>query len=145
MRDTGLLKEPFVFSLILTLSVLICALSAQAQSSEWKSAGKEDDIETFYRVEKVGADSFEVTIKVNNSRLTAVNISAASVSYKRHANYFAAEIAFEPCGLAIPSGSSRICEPIKIGGGKITDVKVQWANADTNPKPKPKVSPRRRP
>lgn len=143
MTETVLLKRLFHFGIMLTSAALVYAPSARAQNSEWKSAGKKDDIEIFYQVEKVGTDTLEVTIKINNKRAKAITIIAAYVSYKNRANYGTRELAYKPCGLPIPPDGSRICEPIKISGRKITDVKIEWENADT--KPKPKETPRIRP
>ena len=143
MTETLLLKRLFHFALMLMSAALVYAPSTKAQSSEWKSAGKKDDIEIFYQVEKVGTDALEVTIRINNKRAKAITIIAAYVSYKNRANYGTRELAYQPCGLPIPSGGTRICEPIKINGKKITDVKIEWENADT--RPKPKETPRIRP
>lgn len=138
MRATTFLKKLFLFNLIFTFSSLICAVSVKAQRSEWKSSEKKDNIETLYQVEKVGTDSFEVTIKIKNNRSKEVKIETA-VLYKTEITLGSRSSILtiesdEHCKESIPSNGSRTCKPIQVNAKKIIGAKIIcWNNTDGKP------------
>lgn len=136
MKET-IFPKPFLFSLTFTLLALACVAPVKAQTSEWKSSEKKDGIETFYQVEKVGTDSFEVTIKMRNNRPKEVIVEAA-VLYKTETNFGGGVLSprspnrasYTRCKESVPSNSTRTCEPIRVTAKKIAGVRIVcWYNA----------------
>ena len=129
--------KQFLFSLTFILLVLACVAPVKAQTSEWKSSEKKDDIETFYQVEKVGTDSFEVTIKIKNNRSKEIKVEAA-VLYKTETAFGGGVLSprspnrasYNRCKELVPSNSTRTCEPILVTAKKIAGVRIIcWYNA----------------
>jgi hypothetical protein len=149
-----MVSRKLILLITIVLVVLTSAFPAKAQS-EWRASEKKDDIETFYRVEKVGTDSFEVTIRIDNNRPKAVKVITA-VQYRNQSGFADGVIiprspsysSNGQCTLAaVPSNKSLLCEPVAVKAKKITGVKiVRWENADTRPTPKePPLPPPRIP
>lgn len=144
-----LLKKLFLSNLILTLTVVAFVVSVKAQSSEWKSSEKRDNIETYYQVEKVGTDSFEVTIKIKNNRSKEVKVEA-KVLFKTETSFGGGILAPSSptyasstrCKEAVASGGSTICKPIQVTAKKIVGVKIVcWYNVGGKCVPKGDLPP----
>ena len=114
----------------------------------WTRSAKKDDIETFYRYEKTGSDKFQVEVKIVNNRTKSVKVRV-QVQYKSahtrgvsigrplfidHNHKFLTQLSLglnDSCEIIIPSGSSRICQDIKVTAKKITGVKIiRWDNVN---------------
>ncbi|MGI8468577.1 MAG: hypothetical protein ACR2N3_08995 [Pyrinomonadaceae bacterium] len=142
MIKTKSLKKLLLFNLALFLVVLSFAISAMSQDKDWISSEKKDDLETFYRVEKVGTDTYEVTVRIDNNRPKTINVEVM-VLYKTDTNYsgniFLPRVSsnrafFDRCQELIPSNGSRTCKSVQINAKKITGVKIiQWCNAYGKP------------
>jgi hypothetical protein len=135
MREI-LFPKPFLSGLIFILLVLAYVMPVKAQTSEWKASEKKDEIETFYQVEKVGTDSFEVTIKIKNNRYKEVIVETA-VLYKTETAFGGGVLAprspnrasYIRCKESVPSNSTRTCEPIPVTAKKISGVRIIcWYN-----------------
>jgi hypothetical protein len=108
----------------------------------WTRSDKQDDIETFYRYEKIGSDTFQVEVKIVNNRPKSVKVrvqvqyESAGITGRLLATDHNHQFLTQPsqrfnntCEVVAPSVSSRICRGIKVAAKKITGVKIiRWDN-----------------
>lgn len=118
--------------------------SLPSVDESWTRSAKQDDIETFYRYEKTGSDTFQVEVKIVNNRPKSVKVRV-QVQYDSggpsrrylvtdHTHKFLTQPSRrlnDTCEIVVPSRSSRICQDIEVTAKKITGVRIfRWDNVN---------------
>jgi hypothetical protein len=135
MSKEGVTKN-MKFKLAPLLIILACSALVFPQSQEWIRSDQKDEIETFYQFEKIGTDRFEVKMMIRNNRSKDVRVHV-QVQYESPQQTIRpfvpqSRTLYGQCEVTVPSGSTRICESIRVTAKKITGTKIiRWDNVDS--------------
>lgn len=125
-----------ILSLTLALIIVLASsILSKAQTSNWLPGESKDDIETFYRIEKTGSSSYDISIKVKNNRTKqiAVQVSEQLNKSKKVAEWLKKDSypVYSPgCFVTVKPGESGECV-FEANTNQIRGITFYWNNGNS--------------